>query len=199
MGAAAELAEVGLPGLATFSAARIDQLVSDHSALPPGPSTDRRNLARRIGHLLTSVTAAKRAAVQAANPGAFTQRAGTLTQGWSGKEVYDGRVDSNLVFSPGSSVVAAYLSEFGSVNFRWTPFAFHSDELCGHHKGRLTPDFNFHGSYTGDPHTYTVDGIAYDFQAVGEFTLLRNGERLEIQVPQTPVQTNNPVSDGNTG
>ncbi len=42
----------------------------------------------------------------------------------------------------------------------------------------------------GDPHIHTVDGKSYDFQAVGEFTLLRDSEDgLEIQVRQTPVAT----------
>ena len=51
------------------------------------------------------------------------------------------------------------MSEFGSFNFHWDPFAFHSDELCGHHKGYLT-HLNLDGSYSGDPHTRTVDGTA---------------------------------------
>ncbi len=40
----------------------------------------------------------------------------------------------------------------------------------------------------GDPHLKTVDGVSYDFQAWGEFTLLRD-EFLEIQARQTGFST----------
>ncbi len=196
--ASAEMAELGLPNLQNFSNTRIDALVADYSALAPGPSVDRRNLARRIGHLLASVSAAKATAVQNAHPGEFSFRAGTLPAGWSNKEVYQGKVDANPVFNPGTSAVVHYLSEFGSFNVLWTPFSFHSDELCGHHKGSLT-HLNADGSYSGDPHTRTVNGVRYDFQAVGEFTLLRDGQRMEVQVRQWPVAAATPVTDGHTG
>lgn len=55
------------------------------------------------------------------------------------------------------------------------------------------------GADNGDPHISTVDGRYYDFQAVGEFTLLRDEEGLEIQARQTPVPTATPITDGNTG
>ena len=174
-------------------------MLVDYSALPVGGDTvERRNLKRRIGHLLASVSVAKRSAVQAANPGEFTVRAGTLAAGWSSKEVYDGKVNSNLVFAPGGSSMIQYLSGFSSFNFLWNPFGFHSDELCGHHWGSIATGGNFHGGYTGDPHTYTVDGTRYDFQGVGEFTLLR-GNDVEIQVRQTPVSAANPITDGHSG
>src|SRR5207249_743715 len=67
------------------------------------------------------------------------------------------------------------------------------------HKGKLSANLAMHGGHIGDPHTHTVDGTAYDFQAVGEFTLLRNGERMEVQVRQTPVAAANPVTDSYTG
>ena len=51
------------------------------------------------------------------------------------------------------------------------------------------------GADNGDPHIRTVDGKYYDFQAVGEFTLLRDTEGLEIQVRQTPVPTATPIID----
>jgi hypothetical protein len=39
----------------------------------------------------------------------------------------------------------------------------------------------------GDPHLYTVDGTPYDFQAAGEFTLLRSADgSLDIQARQEP-------------
>lgn len=55
------------------------------------------------------------------------------------------------------------------------------------------------GSDVGDPHIRTVDGKSYDFQAVGEFTLLRDRDGLEIQTRQTPLETANPITDNNTG
>lgn len=51
----------------------------------------------------------------------------------------------------------------------------------------------------GDPHIRTVDGTHYDFQAAGEFTLLRD-QGLEIQARQTPVETQGPLGpDAHTG
>jgi len=55
------------------------------------------------------------------------------------------------------------------------------------------------GNHIGDPHVHTVDGTPYDFQGVGEFTLLRDGNRMEIQVRQTPVAAVNPVTDSYSG
>jgi len=202
VGASAELAQLALPDLKTFSETRIDQLVIDYNALPAGPSPQRRNLARRIGHLigyLSGVDPAKVTAVQNANPGAFYARTGTISAGWSNKEVYTGYVDTNLAFNPAGSMVIAYLSEFSLFKFQSSMFAFHSDELCGYHMGSLEAHVNSGGTYTGDPHTHTVDGTNYDFQGVGEFTLLRDGDQMEIQVRQTPVATANPVTDSHSG
>src|SRR5207253_10094231 len=43
------------------------------------------------------------------------------------------------------------------------------------------------GSTNGDPHMRTIDGRAYDFQAAGEFTLVRSTrDDLEIQARQEP-------------
>ncbi len=51
----------------------------------------------------------------------------------------------------------------------------------------------------GDPHVKTVDGTDYDFQAAGEFVLLR-GQNLEIQARQTPVETESALGpNGHTG
>jgi Divergent InlB B-repeat domain len=51
----------------------------------------------------------------------------------------------------------------------------------------------------GDPHIRTVDGLNYDFQSAGEFTLLRN-ENLEIQTRQTAISTDSPLPpDGHSG
>ena len=215
VGGAAELAEFGLPpNRQAFGDIRIDQLVAEYDMLPPGDSPNRRNLARRIGHLLgsgdsfgSSVTPAKKTAVEA-HPAGFVGRRATLSGGYVSKEVYgglndsagvtDGRVDAGLVFAPGGSAVVEYMSQFTAFNFEWHPFGFHSDENCGYHKGFLT-HLNFDGSYAGDPHTRTVDGTRYDFQAVGEFTLLRDGDHLEIQARQTPVATQNPITDSYSG
>jgi FtsP/CotA-like multicopper oxidase with cupredoxin domain len=55
------------------------------------------------------------------------------------------------------------------------------------------------GSDTGDPHLRTVDGRRYDFQAAGEFILLRDRDGMEIQVRQTPAATPPPVTDSYSG
>lgn len=55
------------------------------------------------------------------------------------------------------------------------------------------------GADHGDPHIRTVDGTLYDFQAVGEFTLLRDSDDLDVQVRQWPVTTANPITDGYSG
>jgi len=42
----------------------------------------------------------------------------------------------------------------------------------------------------GDPHITTTNGVNYDFQAAGEFTVLKNADSgFEVQSRQTPVQT----------
>jgi FtsP/CotA-like multicopper oxidase with cupredoxin domain len=51
----------------------------------------------------------------------------------------------------------------------------------------------------GDPHLRTVDGTRYDFQAAGEFTLLRDLDGMEIQVRQTPAVTPPPIKDNYSG
>jgi hypothetical protein len=135
--ATAERSEFGLPNLVTFSEARIDLLVADYEALPPGDSAERRNLARRIGHLLSSVGAAKQAAVLAAHPDEFVIRVGTLRPGWTGKEVFIGKVDADLRFQPAGSAVIDYFGFFTSFALESHMFAFHSDELCAHHIGSV--------------------------------------------------------------
>ena len=49
----------------------------------------------------------------------------------------------------------------------------------------------------GDTHITTVDGVKYDFQAVGEFVVLlaEGGDNLEIQARQTKVATSGPGFD----
>jgi FtsP/CotA-like multicopper oxidase with cupredoxin domain len=55
------------------------------------------------------------------------------------------------------------------------------------------------GSDNGDPHIHTVDGKSYDFQAAGEFILLRDRDGLEVQTRQTPVLTASPITDPHSG
>ncbi len=50
----------------------------------------------------------------------------------------------------------------------------------------------------GDPHIRTVEGVHYDFQSAGEFTLLRD-EGMELQARQTPVTTAGPLPNAYTG
>ncbi len=54
----------------------------------------------------------------------------------------------------------------------------------------------------GDPHMYTVDQTSYDFQAAGEFTLLRSADSsIDIQARQEPDGSDGTVSlnDGHRG
>lgn len=53
----------------------------------------------------------------------------------------------------------------------------------------------------GDPHITTVNGMRYDFQAAGEFTLLTSGDdTFELQARQTPVLTTfTPGTNPHTG
>jgi len=55
------------------------------------------------------------------------------------------------------------------------------------------------GSDNGDPHIRTVDGTNYDFQSVGEFTLIADRDGMEIQTRQTPVPTATPITNSYTG
>jgi len=53
----------------------------------------------------------------------------------------------------------------------------------------------------GDPHIMTANGISYDFQAAGEFTVLKNEDTgFELQTRQSPVLTTfNPPANPYTG
>jgi hypothetical protein len=55
------------------------------------------------------------------------------------------------------------------------------------------------GGDHGDPHITTVDGTRYDFQAAGEFVLLRDLLGMEIQTRQTPAVTPPPIKDDYSG
>jgi len=65
---------------------------------------------------------------------------------------------------------------------------------------RLKVGLGDDGSDMGDPHIRTVNGKSYDFQAVGEFILLRDREDgLEIQTRQTPWESGGPITDAYSG
>ncbi len=51
---------------------------------------------------------------------------------------------------------------------------------------RLQEGGSDEGSDNGDPHIHTVDGKRYDFQAAGEFTLLKDREGMEVQLSAKP-------------
>jgi hypothetical protein len=209
------------PDLKTFVKNRLAVLLADYPGLPAGPSMQRRNLVRRIGHLLGCLQYCEtmapppdgpdpslgpvisNAQAQAVAPDVFTIRPGSDPVDWEGMEQYTGKVDTALHAwpggSPGASSVIPYLTQFFSFDFQWNPFAFNTDENCGYHTGFLTGDLSMTGNHIGDPHVHTVNGVAYDFQSAGEFTLLRDGNRMEIQVRQTPVPTANPATDAHSG
>jgi hypothetical protein len=211
------------PDLKTFAKTRLAALLADYPAIAAGGlSQQRRNLVRRIDHLLACLQVIEfnppdgpdatlgpvisNAKAQAVAPDVFTtDRAGSDPVDWENTEHYVGKVDDPLTFhawpggSPGASSVVAYLTQFFSFDFVWDPFAFNTDENCGHHTGSLKGDLTMTGNHIGDVHVHTVDGTAYDFQAVGEFTLLRDGDRMEIQVRQWPVPTASAVTDGHSG
>src|SRR5208337_5356199 len=91
----------GIPlSLQTFVDTRINALLVDYAALPSGPSLQRRNLVRRIGHLLgclafsfpsdpliTSVPP------KAVGTDVFSQRVGSDPGDWLATEQYTGKVD----------------------------------------------------------------------------------------------------------
>ena len=223
---AGDYAAFALPyDMETFAKNRLNALLADYPLLPAGPSLQRRNLVRRIGHVLGCLQDIEQYGEPGANPpkppdatlgpviaaaqaqavgtDVFTIRQGSDPVDWQSLEHYKGKVDAALHAwpggSPGASSVVAYLTQFFSFDFDWYPFAFFTDENCGYHTGTLSGDLTMTGNHIGDPHVHTVDGTAYDFQSVGEFTLLRDGDRMEIQVRQWPVPTANPATDPHSG
>jgi len=220
-----DFAAFGIPtDLKTFMKSRLNDLLADYPGLPAGPSQQRRNLVRRIDHVLACLKFCEsspfvqppdgpdptlgpvisNAQGQAKAPDVFTtDRANSDPLDWESLEQYKGKVDDSLHAwpggSPGASSVVAYLTQFFSFDFEWDAFAFNTDENCGYHTGTLKGDLSMTGNHIGDPHVHTVDGTAYDFQSVGEFTLLRDGTRMEIQVRQTPVPSANPATDAHSG
>lgn len=138
--ASAEMAEIGLPTLLAFSEARIDALVTEYDGLASTSTPQGRNLARRIGHLLDAVGTAKRDDVQTTHPGEFFPQAVSQDFAWLRKMTFNGKVDANLQFQPGDSSVVEYLGQFSSFAVQCIMFSYHTDELCGYNKGKLTAE-----------------------------------------------------------
>jgi hypothetical protein len=127
---AQELTKYGVVPLNTFASQRKQLLLTDYQALTPAARTGTaagRNLAKRIGHLGGSA------------PDGIPARQGTLPGGWSGKELYNGEVNSGIQINPGTSRVMTYFKEFQSYLFSGALLNFHSDELCGQSEGTLQP------------------------------------------------------------
>ncbi|MET1112879.1 MAG: S8 family serine peptidase [Allosphingosinicella sp.] len=85
------------------------------------------------------------------------------------------------------SKILAAASVPGAADYNWPGIP---------NRGAGSPDVLLHwGSFgddgytDGDPHLRTVDGLNYDFQAAGEFVLLREDAGPEIQVRQAAVST----------
>jgi hypothetical protein len=126
-----EKTRYGVIPLDQFASARKQVLLDDYHALSPADRTGTvagRNLATRIGHLGGSA------------PDSIPATKATLTGGWSGKESYNGNINSAIQITPGSSRVMTYFKEFQDFLFSGTLLNFHSDELCGQFDGTLQPE-----------------------------------------------------------
>jgi hypothetical protein len=125
-----ELTRYGVIPLNQFASQRKQVLLTDYHNLSPADRTGTvagRNLATRIGHLGGSA------------PDGIPATQGTLPPGWSGKETYNGEVNSAIQITPGSSGVMSYFNAFQTFLFSGTLLNFHSDELCGQFDGTLQP------------------------------------------------------------
>jgi FtsP/CotA-like multicopper oxidase with cupredoxin domain len=102
--------------------------------------------------------------------------------------------------SPGGIWTWSYTSQTGDAPFEYVYItATDTDGRKDQAVFRLQIGGTDNGSDVGDPHIRTVDGMSYDFQAAGEFILLRDRDGMEIQVRQTPVETPPPVTDAYSG
>jgi hypothetical protein len=127
---AQEKTRYGVVPLNTFASQRKQLLLTDYHALSPAARTGTtagRNLATRIGHLGGSA------------PDGIPATNATLSGGWTGKETYNGEINSAIQITPGSSRVMTYFQAFQSYLFSGTLLNFHSDELCGQVDGTLQP------------------------------------------------------------
>ncbi len=105
-------------------------------------------------------------------------------------------LQTHTAASPATVWAAIHYADDVSTTAGWagvlSPGAGSPDELL--HWGSVND-----GHDDGDPHLTTVEGIHYEFQSAGEFTLLRDGNGLEIQTRQAPVPTAPPFTSGYTG
>jgi len=125
-----EKTRYGVVALSTFATQRKQVLLTDYHNLSPAARTGTaagRNLATRIGHLGGSA------------PDSIPATQATLSGGWSGKETYNGTINSAIQITPGSSRVMSYFKIFQSFLYSGTLLNFHSDELCGQFDGTLQP------------------------------------------------------------
>ncbi len=103
----------------------------------------------------------------------------TITIGITGDTVIEPNENivvtlSNAVASTGETINFAARQAFGQIiNDDFAP----------------PPSLGVRANLYGDPHITTLDGLGYDFQAVGEFTLVEStsGDPLNVQVRMTPV------------
>jgi hypothetical protein len=123
-----EIQEYGIVPLQTFADQRKATLLADYTALsePDRRNTPAgRNLAIRIGHL--------GGAAELSIP----RLKSTLPAGYSGKEIYTGKVNDGITINAGDSAVLSFFEKFGEFAFRAKFFNFHSDELCGRVDGTV--------------------------------------------------------------
>jgi hypothetical protein len=123
-----EIQEYGIIPLQTFNDQRRATLLDDYTALSESDQRDTpegRNLAVRIGHL------------GGAPDLGIPRLKGTLSAGYSGKEIYTGIINGGIMIDPGDSVVLGFFEKFEEFAFRAKFFNFHSDELCGRFDGTI--------------------------------------------------------------
>ena len=125
---AQEIQDYGIPPLTQFSAQRRQALLDDYTALSPADRTGTpagRNLATRIAHLGGS----KQFNIPSKTP--------TLSAGWTGREIYDGKVNDAVKVTPGDSQLMKFFSAHQAFSFSAKFFQYHSDEQCARVDGRI--------------------------------------------------------------
>jgi len=125
---AKELQDYGIPPLTQFSAQRRQTLLDDYTALSPADRTGTpagRNLATRIAHLGGS------------KQFNIPSKAPTLSAGWTGREIYDGKVNDAVKVTPGDSQLMKFFAAHTAFSFSAKFFQFHSDEQCARVDGRI--------------------------------------------------------------
>jgi len=98
---------------------------------------------------------------------------------------------------PGAGINYAVLPIGSHINFVVNAFNSSSTVIANR---RYTFEIVGDSYIVGDTHIVTVDGVKYDFQAVGEFVTLRDDSgTFEIQTRQSAVATNGPGGDPYSG